>query len=212
MDQIGSIARILALGVLPWLNYLKPLRWHLRASNFNPVPIFNAIATLCAALVSVYFYYGSPDPEEVFLPLFKLLLPLFIVCALAYFGLFLAYKVSVSTGRRRWPLGVAFAVYILMFLCFAFINVNLEIRKEYRIVQGHIFDGRTKAGVSGAEIALYLLDDAVKACTSDSDGSYFIAVPKKVEVDRIKVEKEGFEPYMEILKMRTVYPILLRAK
>ena len=213
MEQVGDIAKVLALGIMPWLNYLKPLRWHLKSSSFNPVPIFNSIATICAALVSAHFYYGSPDPEEVFFPLFRVLLPLFILFALVYFALFLAYKDSVAQGTRKWPLAVAFMVYILLFLSFAFIAVNLEVRRKYRIVSGEVFDSEGK-GVGDAEVSLYLLDDPVRGCSTEIDGSFFVAVEKSREIDRIKVDKAGFKPYMEILTetLKTRYRIPLRAE
>ncbi len=213
MEQIGDIAKVLALGAMPWLNYLKPLRWHLKSSSFNPVPIFNAVATICAALVSAYFYYGSPDPEEMFFPLFRVLLPLFIFSALAYFGLFLAYRDSVAAGARKWPLAVAFTVYILLFLSFAFISVNLEIRRKYHIVSGQVVDRQGK-GISDAEVAIYLLDDSVGGCSTKGDGSFFVAVEKEKEIDRIKVNKDGFKPYLEILTetLKTRYRIPLQAE
>lgn len=189
----GDIAKVLVLGAMPWLNYLKPLRWHLKASDFNPVPIFNAVATICAAVLS-FIYYDSPDPAELFVPPLLGLLPLFIIPAAVYFSLFLVYRESVAKGARKWPFLVAFVVYVTLFCSLAVIAGNLEIRRTFKVVWGEVTDMEGK-GVAGASVDFAADGEPVVTDVTTVDGSFKVAVNRDARVDELLVNKEGFQEF-----------------
>lgn len=202
--------KILGLGAMPWLNYLKPLRWHLRVANFNPVPVFNAVATICAALLS-YLYYESENPLELWVPPVWWLLPLFIVPAAVYFTLFLAYRESVQKGIRKWPLLVAFLVYIGLFCSLAVVAGNLEIRRVFWIVRGQVINAEGKAGIEGARVDLVGEGEPVTYDTTNADGSFLLAVDRSAKLDEFLVNKTGFKEHSEKIRKRpkASYPVEL---
>lgn len=195
-DQVfgfGDIAKVMALGAMPWLNYLKPLRWHLRSSDFNPAPIFNAVATIAAAVLS-FLYYSTKDPIELPVPRVIWLLPLFLVPALIYFVLFLSYKERVARGKLKWPLYVAFPIYVALFCSLAFIAGNLEVRRTYKIVWGTVLC--EKKGIAGAKVDFSADSRPIASTLTELDGSFKVAVPRSAEVDELLVNKSGFEQYL----------------
>jgi hypothetical protein len=189
----------LAAGGFPWLSQLRALNIHFAPQGVDVKGILNFFASLFAVAAYGYCTYASPH-QLLFLPPWWLFVAMAFVMSFAYFSLFLYARGRVNAGSARWPILVAFPLYVLLFSSVTLGFGLLKLYENNLVVTGRVTDSADDHPVPLVTVAI--TDTARFHATAETDahGRFLLVVPKDVAKGTLRVSAGGQPDYFPELK------------